>query len=226
MIKKLIKKILPAKIISSLKKTYLKIKSGLYLVYFSLMKYVYRLIRLIHRPALPKNKDGKICLHLGCGNKNDPRFINIDADAYPNVHFIQNIENLNNFASNSADLIYATHVLEHISHRKLVSVLKEWYRVIKPGGMIRISVPDFDILIEAYRNSGNNLGHIMEPLMGGQNYENNYHRSAFTEKYLSELFNKVGFSNIKRWDALKSDYKFDDFSKFKGSLNLEANKIQ
>src|SRR5207249_3890671 len=87
--------------------------------------------RGIPRASTP---DGKLHLHLGCGIVNSPGFVNIDAIPMRHIHCVQAVDRLEKFRSGSADLIYASHVLEHISHRETLSVLQEWRRVLKPGG--------------------------------------------------------------------------------------------
>ncbi len=86
------------------------------------------------------------------------------------------------FPDEYADLIYASHVLEHISHNEVLKVLKEWYRVLKKGGILRLSVPDFDKLIDVYLTEEKDIRAIIGPLMGGQDNPYNFHKSVFNEK--------------------------------------------
>ena len=51
-----------------------------------------------------------------------------------------------------ADLVRASHVLEHYSWRDTVAVMSEWARVLKPGGVLQIAVPNFDYIIAAYES--------------------------------------------------------------------------
>jgi len=186
---------------------------------------IYKVRRLLYPPKIPKNSDGKVLIHLGCGRINNTKFINIDAVSFPHIHYVQDIRKLSALPDDFADLLYSSHALEHISHLELLTTIKEWVRVIKKGGTIRLSVPDFDKILEMYQVSGNDIKSIKDPLMGGQDYAYNFHKSVFNEKYLSELLNEVGIHNIRKWDASKNNYNFNDFAnKFKGSLNLEGEK--
>lgn len=181
--------------------------------------------RFLFPPKIPINTNGKVLIHLGCGAINNPQFINIDAANLPHVHFVQDIRNLAVLPSNFADLLYSSHALEHISHLEVPKTLKEWARVIKRGGTIKLSVPDFDKMVNIYQASDQNMRSIESPLMGGQDYPHNFHMSVFNEKYLSDLLTKAGFYNIRTWDASKDIYGFNDFARtFEGSLNLEAEK--
>lgn len=57
------------------------------------------------------------------------------------------------FGDASQKLVYAAHVLEHVEEDVLSAVLKEAARVLKPGGAIRIEVPDAEKLVAAYRSN-------------------------------------------------------------------------
>lgn len=222
-IKKIIRKILPELIIEFLYQS----KNSLR---FACAMFLHKIIRFIKPVKMPVNQDGKILIHLGCGEQNDKRFINIDILPFPHVHYVRNVEDLKIFPDKYGDLIYASHILEHIGHRRLIKVLKEWRRVLKDGGILRISVPDFDKIIDIYNTMGNNIKEIEGVLMGGQDYEYNFHKSAFNERYLKELLQLAGFSKVRMWDPKDLNYAFNDFSSFKlhgkydVSLNIEGVK--
>lgn len=186
----------------------------------------------IQRPHYPAG-DQKL-LHLGCGNINHPGFINIDARPAPHVHLVQGIAKLDGFADRSVDMVYACHCLEHIPHNEVKDVLTEWFRVIKTNGIIRLSVPDFDLLAEIYVSSERDIRSIQAPLMGAQDYPHNFHYSAFTFNELSRLLMEAGFRLPRRWhfgtDALTS---LPDWSgrnllvggkEYPVSLNIEATR--
>jgi predicted SAM-dependent methyltransferase len=110
--------------------------------------------------------------------------------------------------------------------------------VLKRDGVLRLSVPDFDLLLEMYARTGKEVGKNMEvmnmALMGGQDSPLNFHRSVFNMESLARLLTQVGFRVTRRWtpEALGSD-SFDDWSqkalsvegmKYPFSLNVEAIK--
>jgi predicted SAM-dependent methyltransferase len=174
-----------------------------------------------------------VLIHLGCGNVNSPEFINVDALPLPHVHYVLNVAKLSVFKDSYADLLYASHVLEHIPVNQVETVLAEWKRVIRPDGVLRLSVPDFDKLIDMYHEVGNKIFPIQCPLVGaGTKYTSHY--SIFNETYLNELLSKVGFRIVRNWDPHKVDHHdFDDWAsiptyahgkEFYISLNLEAVK--
>jgi len=190
--------------------------------------------RELFPPKLPKTKDNKVYIHLGCGHVNVPQFINIDLLPYSHIHYIQQIDDLSIFPNEYADLLYASHVLEHISYNALSKVLKEWHRVLKKGGVLYISVPDFDKLIDVYSSEQREIKTIISPLMGGQDHSFNYHKAAFNEKYLKELLLSIGFKEVERWEPKKVEmHSFEDWAsrpikvnarEYPISLNIEAVK--
>ena len=199
--------------------------------YTSLPYFKMRLNRALHKPHLPKNPDGKILIHLGCGDQNDSRFINIDVIPFTHVHFVHDVTRLPMFQNNVADLIYGSHVLEHVSYKYSLEAVQEWFRVLKPGGVLRISLPDFDKILKIYEAENHSIPMIEGPLMGGQNYPYNFHYGVFNKTFLSDLFKKAGFSEVREWDPKTAQYHtFDDwagrllYSKYPLSLNLEAIK--
>lgn len=191
-------------------------------------------VRAIKSPFFPKNADGKILVHIGCGELNDSRYINIDARSMPHVHYVTQSLELNQFSPGSVDLIYACHVLEHLSHRNIFSILSNWFSCLKPGGILRLAVPNFDAIIEIYQDQGKNIDTIKLPLLGGQEYDFNYHKSVFNHRYLYDLLKNCGFIIIKEWDPKSAPYySFDDWAgrafiaggkEYQLSLNLEAVK--
>lgn len=174
-------------------------------------------------------------LHLGCGNKYIPGFIHIDLMDFEHIDHKRSIDDLSIFEDNSVDLIYACHVLEHFNRNNIDRVLKEWCRVLKPGGVARISVPGFEELVKVYEKYGD-MKLIIGPLVGGQTYLYNFHNMVFDFKFLSELLKKAGFKEIGKYDWRKTEHAtVDDYSqgyiphmnKESGmpvSLNIEAIK--
>ena len=191
--------------------------------------------RSLVTPPFPGHPDGKVLVHIGCGKRNSPEFINIDAVPLAHVHIVtDNIASLDDFSDETVDLIYMCHILEHFTSAQLKDVLLEMKRILKVGGMLRVSVPDFDNLIEIYNASGKDAAAISRPLMGGQDEQYNIHYSIFTRRYLSNLFTELGFAEVVSWDphnCLYHNFKDKatrtrniDGKEYPISLNLEATK--
>lgn len=174
-------------------------------------------------------------LHIGCGKRYIPGFIHVDIRKLPHVDYVASADKLDMFEDNSVDLIYACHVLEHLKRDEIWEVLKEWHRVLKPGGILRVPVPDFEKLVEVYLKT-KDLKLILGPLVGRQDYPENTHYLVFDYTYLSEVLTRAGFKNVRRYDWRQTIHKdYDDYSqayiphmdKEHGtliSLNVEAEK--
>lgn len=157
--------------------------------------------------------DEQIKLHLGCGDRYLPGFIHVDARKLEHVDVVTDITDLSAFEDNSADMIYHVAVLEHIGRYDTVPALVEWKRVLKPGGILRSSVPNFAAFVEAYHEFGD-LELLLGPLYGGQTYDENLHYTMFDRKYYSKCLAEAGFENVTdyEWrDFLPEGY--DDFSR-------------
>ncbi|MBI4353724.1 MAG: methyltransferase domain-containing protein [Candidatus Omnitrophica bacterium] len=65
------------------------------------------------------------------------------------------------FPDHSQSLIYSAHTVEHIDESALAYLLRECYRVLKPGGAIRIEAPDLEKTVQAYRQGDRT---VLDPL--------------------------------------------------------------
>lgn len=175
-----------------------------------------------------------IKLHLGCGTKHIDGYTNIDVRYLPGVDEVNNIKFLRNYKPNSVDLIYACHVLEHFDRWEYKTVLTRWFELLKPGGTLRLAVPNFSAICSYYIKTGE-LSSIMGLLYGGQDYDENYHYVTFDYHSLNNDLTQIGFKDIKEYNYKDTEHSdVDDFSKAylphldkNGklmSLNIEAIK--
>jgi predicted SAM-dependent methyltransferase len=174
-------------------------------------------------------------LHLGCGKRHIPGFVHIDAIDYPHVDHVATIDNLSFIEDNTVDLIYNCHVLEHFKRREMPRVLGEWMRVLKPGGVLRISVPDFAKLADVYQRY-RQLDLVIGALFGRQDYLYNIHYNVFDFTSLTKYLEQAGLVNVRCYDWRQTEHAdVDDFSqayiphmdKKNGtliSLNVECDK--
>lgn len=182
-----------------------------------------------------KMKQEDIKLHLGCGRKYIEGFTHIDIVDYPHIDLVTTIDDLCDFTDNTVTLIYACHVLEHFKRKKYKTALSEWYRVLKPEGILRISVPGFEELIKIYQKR-KNLDEIIGPIMGGQKILYDYHYMLFDFPTLNKSLKEVGFREVRKYNWKETEHAhIDDYSqayiphmdKENGlpiSLNIEAIK--
>ena len=146
-------------------------------------------------------------LNIGAGDTVIEGFTPVDrklgSEAYPL-----------DYPDNSVEEVRASHILEHFTFADVPKVLSDWARVLKPGGRMRIAVPDAEKC----------LGDKTDPLrlrylMGGQTDDNDFHRSAFDEGTLTAHLLRAGLADVQRWQSDNTDT-----AGLPISLNLEGTK--
>lgn len=141
-----------------------------------------------------------IKLHLGCGDVILDGWVNIDLyDEHADLKW--DIKHLP-YDENTIDEIYNAHVIEHFDFYEAFDVLREWHRVLKPGGSLTVETPDFLETCRKFVNSDeqtriNLYGHIFaKPWLPGQ-----IHKFLYTENQLRWTLMQCGFKNINRVSA-------------------------
>jgi SAM-dependent methyltransferase len=180
-------------------------------------------------------------LHLGCGKRFIPGFVHVDLADFPHIEHRTDVRSLPMFAEASVDLIYSCHTFEYFDRVEAPRVLGEWRRVLRPGGILRLAVPDFAALAAVYAERGR-LDLILGPLFGRIVVESPegprvlYHRTAYDFASLGAVLEAAGFANVRRYDWRETIHRdYDDFSqayiphmdKEHGcliSLNVEAER--
>lgn len=121
------------------------------------------------------------------------------------------------YADETVDEVRASHVLEHFSHRETAKVIREWVRVLKPGGVLRLAVPDFAYIVRCYTDGSDEP--YQEWLLGSHTDEHDYHKAVFDEEGLRGELEAAGLTGVSRW---QSDEK--DCSSLPVSLNMMGTK--
>lgn len=119
--------------------------------------------------------------------------------------FVHDLTKTFPWASASVDVVYSSHTLEHLSREDGRRFLSECHRVLRPGGVIRIVVPDLGSLVDAYKggqikaddfverldvlytNSSNALKRKLAPFIQFP------HKCMYDNQRLSEVLNEMGF---------------------------------
>jgi SAM-dependent methyltransferase len=87
-----------------------------------------------HTPSQPR-------LHLGCGRKILPGYVNCDIVAAPGVDLVHDVSTGIPFPDDSFDEILAIDFIEHIVPARTIHLMNEMWRVLRPGGLLRVHVP-------------------------------------------------------------------------------------
>lgn len=121
-------------------------------------------------------------------------------------------------ADGAADEIRASHVLEHFSHRQTLDVLREWVRVLKPGGVLKVAVPDFDKIVNYYVNGSGELP-LEGFVFGGHVDDDDRHGAMFNAQKLTTLMRMAGLGDVRPWTS-----EVKDCASLPVSLNLAGVK--
>lgn len=163
-------------------------------------------------PGEPEHDGSPLRLDLGCGEWCRPGFIGVDKMFGSEVYPLD-------FPDNSADEIVASHILEHFKSRDTLDILKDWVRVLKPGGMLRVAVPDLEWIIEQYVAGNPNREPLLSYLFGGQKDDNDFHKAGFSAEILANRMTEAGLKDITCWKE-----QWNDCSSLEVSLNLAGIK--
>ncbi len=151
-------------------------------------------------------------LHLGCGDVKIPNYVNIDSRATESTDLVHDITNLDIFEAETVDEIYACHVLEHFGRYQVKTILKNWNKILKKNGILKIAVPDFESIVDIYSKT-KEISLIEGPIIGGQTYENNFHYNVFDFKKIEKLLLECGYISIEKYNWKHTEHaNIDDYS--------------
>ena len=138
-----------------------------------------------------------IKLNLGCGNDIKAGYINIDKyNNTKNADLNCDFENLP-FIDGGVDEIYASHIFEHISFLNVYSVIDEWKRVLRIGGVLEIRVPNLMREAKIWMDASDSQKWFeVHRIYGGQNFAGNFHYTGFSVGSLRWLLENLGLQVI------------------------------
>lgn len=141
-------------------------------------------------------------LNIG-GEKPHPDWELFNIQHGEGVDHVGNAQDLSRFDDETFDEIYASHVLEHFDYNgPLQKALKEWHRVLKPGGKVYISVPDMEVLCRLFMSRSSSTPkesfQIMRMMFGAHTDQHDYHYTGLSPDILKHFLAEAGFTNAKR----------------------------
>jgi SAM-dependent methyltransferase len=171
--------------------------------------------------------DRKVMLHVGCGPRSyalPPEFsdwheVRLDINPDVNPDIVADIVDMPEIESMSVDGVWSSHNLEHVFGYQVALTLGEFYRVLRPGGVAHVQVPD--VLVPARAVARGNLETVLNTssagpvtaldmlfgygpaIASGEHFM--AHRTAFTKQTLTRKFIHARFADVRvvaRDDAL------------------------
>jgi predicted SAM-dependent methyltransferase len=108
---------------------------------------------------LAKTPQGRRGINLGCGGMTFAEWLNIDFDQPHHADIVWDLTKGLPFLPDSEfDIVFSEAFLEHVTRRSAMAILNDSYRALRPGGHIRIAIPDLDLFIGCYVNNGKGPG--------------------------------------------------------------------
>jgi ubiquinone/menaquinone biosynthesis C-methylase UbiE len=165
---------------------------------------------------------GKVVLHVGCGAPNPAKLhavfrtpewrevrFDIDPDVQPDI--VGSITDLASIATASVHAVWSSHNLEHLYVHEVPQALREFHRVLVPGGFVLITLPDLQRVAEliaadkleevAYVSPAGPIRplDIVYGWRGALARGNHYmaHHTGFTATTLAQALKHAGFADIR-----------------------------
>jgi predicted SAM-dependent methyltransferase len=153
------------------------------------------------------------CLHIG-GTVRKRGWKVFNALPGDHVDIVGDLRDLSGLADATFDLVYASHVFEHLGYQTdLPKALSEVARLLRPGGRLCVSVPDLPTLCRLYLEPSLGAAErfaIMRMMFGGQIHPFDFHYVGLSDDYLAALCFSAGFTQVYKVPWF--DF-FDDTSK-------------
>lgn len=176
---------------------------------------------------------------MGCGGNHQKGYVNVDVRRLPSVDLVATPKDCLLLFPGRCEEVYISHVLEHFESpgkdkrkhgESVLGFLTLLHGLLKPGGLLRVAVPDLGAIARVYVEGRFPLyPRLLGRLCGEQNYPGNLHMCMFDREYLEQCLRESGFTNIREWDpvalGLNRDSSFDELDGVRTSLNLAAEKV-
>ncbi|MGH8693080.1 MAG: class I SAM-dependent methyltransferase [Burkholderiales bacterium] len=101
-------------------------------------------------PAAEPARAGRRLLNVGCGSNFHSDWLNVDVVPPSAAVMAVDVRKGLPFTDEVFDAVYCSHLLEHLPRQKAASLLRHMHRVLRPGGVIRVVVPDLETLAREY----------------------------------------------------------------------------
>lgn len=144
-----------------------------------------------------KAQGGKIRLNLGSGNLSVEGYLSVDARELSNVDVVADISKLP-YEQGSVDEIFSAHLIEHFTRQRMEKeLLPYWKSLLKTGGVFRVIFPDLEAMLQAYEAGEMDFNLLATLIMGGQDYQLDYHYAVYSPQLVVAMLQNAGFHDIQ-----------------------------
>jgi predicted SAM-dependent methyltransferase len=136
-------------------------------------------------------------LEIGGGTIKRPDYEQLDIIPEEGIDIVCNAACLGIIEDNTYDEIYCKNVIEHFPYGTTVDVLKEWKRVLVPGGRLTCDTPMLMGMVQDCIKGKNTFWEMQVRIYGGQITEYDFHYAGFDAATILKAFKRAGFEDIK-----------------------------
>lgn len=129
-------------------------------------------------------------LNIGSGRDIRADYVNVDHRQIDGVDVIADVRSLP-FEKASLDEIYASHVIEHFTEKDAKDILVYWFSLLKKGGVIRVIVPNIDVMAREYAKGNITWSALHSVILGGQDYASDHHFNQFSLDSMEDMIKAV-----------------------------------
>lgn len=139
-----------------------------------------------------------------CGGRNpfNPKeFLNVDIVPFPQVDLVFDIRSRFPIDNGVIAEVFSAATLEHFRKHHNEHILREFFRILRPGGLLRVCTPDIEAIARGLLH-GEDLGLINQHFFGKFKEEDtddfDVHRWMYPAKAMMETLKKIGFVNVEQ----------------------------
>ena len=144
-----------------------------------------------------KAQGGKIRLNLGSGNLSVEGYLSVDARELSNVDVVADVSKLP-YEQGTVDEIFSAHLIEHFTRQRMEKeLLPYWKSLLKTGGIFRVIFPDLEAMLQAYEAGEMDFNLLARIIMGGQDYQLDYHYAVYSPQLVVAMLQNAGFHDIQ-----------------------------
>ena len=188
------------------------------------------------------NSEAQKKLQIGCQDHPMKGWLNADINPLHEEIILMDATKPFPLPNDTFEFIFSEHMIEHIGFQEGLAMMKECYRVMKTGGVIRLSTPNIKFLIELYNEPKSETQKkyldfskryfsdnrpILDTIIINNFFRDWGHQFIHDFKTLEYILAQAGFKNVKQCEVYKSEYAvLQNLEKHALELGEEFNQLE